>query len=132
MGREATTDEPDALAASVAQVCERLLENLSRWVGIDGAAALFARALTHAQSEHPALHGVRYAPRASGCLEGIADSARTHGASVVAQSVAGILISLIELLGRLIGEDMALQLVEQSVPTDATDQAPSTGGENAQ
>ena len=133
LGREPdAADGPDALSAAVSQACERVLENLSRWVGIDGAAALFARALTHAQAEHPVLQRVRFSPRSSGCLDGIADSAATHGASAVAQGVAGILIALIELLGRLIGDDMAMQLIEQSVPASAPGDAPSTGGENAQ
>ena len=129
MGGEADASaEPDALAASASQVCEGVLEHLSRWVGIDGAAALFARALTHAQDEHPALRGVRYAPRSSGCLSGLADAARAHGAIVVSQAVAGILIALIELLGRLIGEDMASRLVEQSIRTVEPGDASSSGG----
>ena len=133
LGRDLdAADDPDGLEAAVAQACERVLEDLSRWVGIDGAAALLGRALTHAQADHPALRRVRFAYGSSGCLEGIADSVAAHGARAVADGVAAILIALIELLGRLIGDDMAMQLIEQSVPARAPGDAPSTGGENDQ
>lgn len=133
LGREAdAAGAPDALAASAARACERLLGNLSRWVGIDGADALFARALMHAQARHPALRAVRFEPRAELCLEGIAESARTHGAAATAEGVAGILTALIELLGRLVGDDLATQLVEQSAPDGSTHDLPSTGREDAQ
>ena len=133
LGREAdAAGAPDALAASATRACERLLENLSRWVGIDGADALFSRALIHAQARHPALGAVRFDPRAEVCLEGIAESARTHGTAAAAQGVAGILTAVIELLGRLVGDDLAMQLVEQSAPDGSTQEAQSTGGEDAQ
>lgn len=123
---------PDALAASATRACERVLENLSRWVGIDGADALFARALTRAQTQYPALGVVRFGPRSEICLEGIEESARTHGAAAAAEGVAGILTALIELLGRLIGDDLATQLVQQSLPDRPTHESQPTGGENAQ
>jgi hypothetical protein len=109
-----------------------VLENLSRWVGIDGADALFARALTHARRNHPALGVVRFGHRSETCLEGIEESARTHGAAAAAEGVAGIFTALIELLGRLVGEDLATRLVQQSVPDRPTHESQSTGGENAQ
>ncbi|HUF25415.1 MAG TPA: hypothetical protein VMM18_00435 [Gemmatimonadaceae bacterium] len=133
LGREAeAAGAPDALAASATRACERVLENLSRWVGIDGADALFARALKHARTNHPVLGVVRFGPRSEICLEGIEESARTHGAAAAAEGVAGIFTALIELLGRLVGEDLATHLVQQSVPDRPTHESQSTGGENAQ
>ena len=123
-------DAPHAVAAATDRVCGRVSENLSRWVGIDGTNALFARALARAQAEHPALANVRYSRQSAVCLEGLAESAHIHGASAAADGVAAILTALIELLGRLIGEDIAMRLVDQSVPAAPPDDAGATGRED--
>lgn len=105
-------------------------ENLSRWVGVDGSTALFARAIAEAKLEHPALSNVRYSRHSSVCLDGLAESAQIHGSRAAAEGVTAVLTALIELLGRLIGEDLAIRLVEQSVPAVARPDAPTTGGED--
>ena len=125
-------DAPDAVAAATERVCGRVSANLSRWFGIDGTNALFARALVQAQADHPALANVRYSHQSAVCLERLAESARIHGANAAADGVAAIFTSLIELLGRLIGQDIAMRLVEQSVPADAPDDARATREENQQ
>lgn len=123
-------DAPDAVAAATDRVFGRVSANLSRWFGIDGTNALFTRALVRAQAGHPALANVRYSGQSAVCLERLAESARSHGADAAADGVAAILTALIELLGRLIGQDIAMRLVEQSVPIDAPDIARATGEEN--
>jgi len=125
-------DAPDAVAAATEQVCGRVAANLSRWFGIDGTNALFARALVQAQADHPALANVKYSHHSAVCLDRLAESARIHGADAAADGVAAILTALIELLGRLIGQDIAMRLVEQSVRSDAPDDARATGEENQQ
>ena len=133
LAREAPAEgAPDAVAAATEQVCGRVSANLSRWFGIDGTDALFARALVQAQADHPALANVRYSHQSAVCLERLAESARIHGTNAVADGVAAILTALIELLGRLIGQDIAMRLVEQSVPADAPDDARATREENQQ
>jgi len=106
--------------------------NLSRWFGIDGTDALFARAVARAQADHPALANVRYSHQSAVCLERLAESARRHGAHAAADGVAAVLTVLIELLGRLIGEDIAMRLLEQSGPAAALDDARGTGQEDQQ
>ena len=106
--------------------------NLSRWFGIDGTNALFARALVRAQADYPALANVRYSHQSAVCLERLAESARLHGADAAADGVAAILTALIELLGRLIGEDIAMRLLEPSGPASALDDARGTGQEGQQ
>jgi hypothetical protein len=106
--------------------------NLSRWFGVDGTNALFARALVRAQADYPALANVRHSHQSAVCLERLAESVRIHGAAATADGVAAILTALIELLGRLIGQDIAIRIVEQSVPADASDHARATGEENQQ
>lgn len=123
LGREALGDSPDAVAVASARVCERVLGNLSRWVGVDGAAALVSRALLRAQANHPALANVRYSREAAVCLEGLVESARIHGEGAVADGVAGVLTALTELLGRLIGDDLALRLIEHAGPAESPAEA---------
>jgi hypothetical protein len=131
LARDAPVKEaPDAVAAATEQVCGRVSASLSRWFGIDGTNALFARALVQAQADHPALANVRYSRQSAVCLERLAENARIHGADAAADGVAAILTALIELLGRLIGQDIAMRLVEQSVPAEAPDDARATGEEN--
>src|SRR6266480_1123496 len=125
-------DAPDAVAAAAERVCGRVSANLSRWFGIDGTDALFARAVARAQADHPALANVRYSHQSAVCLERLAESARRHGAHAAADGVAAVLTVLIELLGRLIGEDIAMRLLEQSGPAAALDDARGTGQEDQQ
>jgi len=118
------------VAAATEQVCGRVSANLTRWFGIDGTNALFARALVQAQADHPALANVKYSHQSDVCLERLAESARIHGANAATEGVAAMLTALIELLGRLIGQDIAMRLVEQSVPAEAPDDARPTREEN--
>jgi hypothetical protein len=98
------------------RVCRRASDELSRWIGNDGCRALFARALATAQAEggHPVLDTVRTSARSVYCLDGLSDAAARHGAAAATEGAAAVLAALIELLGRLIGDDMALSLLEQS------------------
>jgi len=98
------------------RVCRRVSDELSRWIGRDGCHALFARALATAQTEggHPVLDTVRTSVRSVYCLDGLNESAARHGPEAATEGAAVVLSALIELLGRLIGEDMALSLLEQS------------------
>jgi hypothetical protein len=123
---------PDAVATAAEQVCGRVSANLSRWFGIDGTNALFARALVRAQADHPALANVRYSRQSAVCLERLAENARIHGDDAATEGVAAMLTALIELLGRLIGQDIAMRLVEQSVQADAPGDARATREENQQ
>jgi hypothetical protein len=132
LAREASEgDTPGGVAAATERVCGRVSEYLSRWVGTDGSGALFARALASAQAEHPALGNVRYSRQSAVCLDGLAESARTHGAGAAADGVTAILAALIELLGRLIGDDIAIRLVEQSMSTQTPDDTRATRGGDA-
>jgi hypothetical protein len=76
-----------------------------------GYRALLDRALVSARAEHPALaelscHG--------GDEENIAAAVRTHGATAVAAGMVALVAVLVDLLGRIIGEDMAVRLVEET------------------
>ena len=105
--------------AAADRVCRRVSDDLARWVGTDGCRALFARALAAAQAggRYPVLETVRISGGSVYCLDGLTEGALRHGAAAATEGAAAVLAALIELLGRLIGEDMALDLLEQSGQT---------------
>ena len=108
--RSETADAPD-------RVCAAVSDELSRWIGREGCRALFARALATAQAGggHPVLDLVRVSTGSVSCLDGLAEGAARCGSDAATAGATAILSELIDLLGRLIGEDMALSLLAHSV-----------------
>jgi hypothetical protein len=105
------TDSPEEVVAATERTCIQLRAGLGRWIGAMGYRALLDRALVLARAEHPALGNLS-------CYGGdealITAAVRTHGAKEVAAGMVGLVARLVELLGRIIGDEMALRLVEQT------------------
>lgn len=89
---------------------------LTRWFGPYGYHALLARALADSRSTHPALEAVSVRGPTDPRLEGIANAAARYGAAATVDAMIDVAASVIELLGRLIGEDMAAKLIDAVVP----------------
>lgn len=121
----ASGDPPGATAIAVHAACERVYRNLTRWVGADGARGLFVRALAEVQPKHPILSGITVDMPAAGAMEGIPESIRTHGDTPVAAALDSLLVALLALLARLIGDDMVVKLVE---PTERNIARVDAGG----
>lgn len=49
-------------------------------------------------------------------IEGVAESVGQYGETATAAGIESMLVGMIELLGRLIGVDMATNLIERSLP----------------
>jgi len=105
---------PEAVAANAERVCVQLGAGLARWIGPGGYRALLHRALERERGEHPVL-------RTFSCHGGedqmIAAAARDHGPDEVAAGMVAVVATMIDLLGRIVGEEMAVRLVEQTEPT---------------
>jgi len=101
----------DTAARAAAAACDSLYRELSRWVGADGCHALFARALAETRPQYPALEKIQLRARSEPYIEGIADSIMARGDPETAEALESMLVRLVELLGRLIGEDMAGKLI---------------------
>jgi hypothetical protein len=93
----------------------RLVTVLRQWFGPYGTEALVGRALLRARLAHPALATVRVGPPPALPLAGAAAAAAAHGAPTVAAGLATIREEAVALLARMIGDDMAQQLVERSM-----------------
>jgi hypothetical protein len=108
------TSEPTELAAF--GVCERLRQPLITLAGLAGFRSLLSRALTLARAEAPSLSAVQVA--ADGSLKGL-DELRPQVDAHQAREAGIILITqLLELLVRVVGEAMTLQLVTSEILPD--------------
>jgi hypothetical protein len=105
---EASAEE---LAAAAKRLFSQLETGLARWVGAEGFRVLSGRALRQAQAARPALGDLPDCGRDVGA---VVSAVRTHGAPKVAVGMITVIATLIELLGRIIGEEMAVRLVEQT------------------
>jgi hypothetical protein len=104
---------PEEAGAAAERLCNRLRVGLSRWIGADGYRSLLDRAVRAARADHPVLGGLS-------CLGGEGDEPGT-AAALGAQSngdlvegMVALLATLIDLLSRIIGVEMAVRLVEQA------------------
>lgn len=109
----------DTAARAAAAACDDLYRALSRWVGPDGCHALFTRALAQARTEYPALGQIHLRARSEPYIDGVAETIMAHGDAATAGALESMLVRVVELLGRLIGDDMAMKLIEGSLAEPA-------------
>lgn len=112
-----------AFAAALAG--QKLQQSLSRWIGSDGCHALFLRAREEARSDRPALEPLYLRVRSEPYVEGVAQSIEAFGEAATADAIESLLADMIELLGRLIGVDMATNLIERGLPEHAPVETPT-------
>jgi hypothetical protein len=103
---------PEEVTAEAERICARLQTGLARWVGSAGYRTLVHRALELARPEHPALGKLSCD---GNDREEIAAAVRVHGAAELTAGIVGLVATLIDLLGRIVGEEMAVELVKQAV-----------------
>jgi hypothetical protein len=115
-------------AHAAAAACDGLYRDLSRWVGRDGCHALFTRARAEALTEHPALAQVQLGAQSELYVEGVAEAISAHGDDATARAIETMLLRVVELLSRLIGDDMATKLIGRSVAASGPDDATSASG----
>jgi hypothetical protein len=115
-GETSPNDTPESAALAAYAACERAYRELTRILGVAGSEALLLRSLTEAQTQHPLLAEIRIGRVGAPDLDGVTAMVKAHGDPAVAAALEGVLESLLERLGRLIGPDMVAQLVGQSAP----------------
>jgi hypothetical protein len=117
---------PEELAAAGDRMCANLRTGLGRWIGTEGYQALVDRALALTREKHPVLGSFSCF---GGDEQGTAAAVKTHGANDVAAGLVALVEAVIELLGRIIGDEMAVRLVEQiAVPSPRGVVSNKTGG----
>jgi hypothetical protein len=120
--RENRSGDKAATSASAAAFAgDDLYRALSRWIGRDGCHALFARARAQEQPANQALDALKLNPRHEPYITGVDDSIGEYGDGATADAIESMIVGMIELLGRLIGVDMATSLIERSLAEVAHD-----------
>jgi hypothetical protein len=109
-GSEGAEGDTSARAAAG----DHLYRELSRWVGSDGCHALFTRALAEARKDYPPLGQIKLRAGSEPYIGGVAETVVAYGDTATAKALESMLVRLVELLGRLIGDDMATKLIERS------------------
>lgn len=100
-----------ALAHAAAELAGSLRRGLDRWIGADGYRALLGRALDETRPVMPVLAGLSAREPDEMALQ---TAVAQHGADALANGMVAMLTALIELLARIMGEDIALRLVEEA------------------
>lgn len=104
-----------------AAALDHLYRDLARWIGFDGCHALFMRALAEARIDYPLLESIGLRPRETPYLEGVAETAEKHGARKTDEALEAMLVIVVGVLGRLIGDEMAANLIQRGLPVSADD-----------
>jgi hypothetical protein len=124
-GRSSQRAGGDTTARAAAAACDHLYRELSRWVGPDGCHALFMRALAATQPEYPAVRQIQLHARSDPYVDGVAEAIMAHGDPATAEAIEWMLVRLVELLGRLIGEDIAMKVIERGLAASERGEAVS-------
>ena len=118
-GRASASGAVEAAATAF----DGLAAELCRWLGAGGCHALLARALVHAKADHPALAGLAIVGGSNPRLDQVAEGVQAHGARRVGAGLEAALVALLELVGRLIGDDLSVKLAELSMTNGVSDAA---------
>jgi hypothetical protein len=118
---------PGDTGAAAEAVSARLRTVMVQWVGSEAWHALLQRSLEEVQPSFPVLAGAHCE---DGLVLGLAKNGSTNGKAMdreaVANGFAGLVGALVGRLGRVVGEEMALRLVE--LAQDTNHETPSGEG----
>ncbi len=118
-----SADADGTRAAVAALAVGEVSRALCTWIGAEGCHALMTRARTEARLGHPSIEALRLRARAVPYVEGVAECIAQNGERATADAILAMLVAFIDLLGRLIGTDMATNLIERSLPDSAGNKA---------
>ena len=96
-------------------------------MGDAGCGALFARALARTEGAHPVLKDLHGRADEGIRLDRIAAAADAHGIETVTAALEALIGALVDILTRLIGDDMAIRLLDHD-----GHQPPARGGAHEQ
>jgi hypothetical protein len=118
--------EPATVAAALQRACARVSANLRDSVGDDGRDALLGRALARTESDYPVLKDIRKLNHGPVHLDNVVASVEAHGVATVTAAIEALLAALLDVLGRLIGDDMAMRLLDQDLAEPSLHGQPPT------
>jgi len=123
--REAVAHPAPGIGASAAHraqlACERVCRELSRWMGKTGCFTLFNRAVAKIRVVHTSLGEISIRTSEDPYLNGVGQAVEAHGEGPVAAALESVLTEVLELLGRLVGDDLTARILEQNEMNAAHD-----------
>jgi hypothetical protein len=123
----AGTTDPELIAVGLRKTCARIAGNLRNALGADATNALLVRALTRIEAQHPRIVDLRRSSEGNISFDALVKSVDEQGVAHVSAAIEALLVALIDILVRLIGEDMTVRLVAG----DAAPQSSANGGGSA-
>jgi len=125
--RDAAGESGSEHAASVAALQRRwtdVCQNLSDAMGDVGLSVLVERAIARTEPEHPASKRLQM-KRERQPDDGAMDAVESHGLAAARDAIEAVISALIDILARLIGEDMAIRIIDPGNPGSNTDSRPA-------
>lgn len=107
---------PPVVAAALKRVYDGVSATLRDALGEAGYDALLFRALTRTEPAHPALKDMFHRDGSGVQVEVFQANVEAHGAAAVTAGIEALFAAVIDILSRLIGEDMATRLIERDDP----------------
>lgn len=118
------TTDPEVVAVGLRKTCARISNALRNTLGNDGCSALLARALARTEGQHPLIADLRQSGEGHISFDGLVASVDEHGIGPVSAAIEAMLAALVDILVRLVGEDMTIRLTT----ADAAPQSISNEG----
>src|SRR5688500_5278530 len=115
--RAGARDSPEDAAL---RACLSLHAELCSWIGSIGCHTLFTRALRTAQADYRGLSALTLRPGKGPPLQGVEHVVAQIGSEDTAAALEAMLVFLLDLRQRFVGEDIVAALVERSTeaPSD--------------
>ena len=110
------TNDPEVASVGLRKTCARINSSLRNALGGDAADALLVRALTRIEAQHPLIADFRRSSEGNISFDALVQSVDRHGVGPVTVAIEALLAALIDILARLIGEDMTVRLIAADVP----------------
>jgi len=112
LGVSGGASAPGEVGAIAERTLVTLRVNLRRWVGAEGYRALMDRAVGATVTDHPVLDGLACHEEDPPATAAHLDA---HGSEAIGAAFVALVAMLTQVLGRIIGDGMAMQLLEQLV-----------------
>lgn len=126
-GHETGNATPETAILALQRSCTRVTDALRDSMGDAGCAALLTRALARTEGAHPVLKDLRSRADEGIRVDRIPASAVAHGIDKVTAAIEALFTTVIDILIRLIGDDMTIRLLDHDGP-----QPPRRGGAREQ
>ena len=104
--------EPRIVGGALQRTCTQVCDALRDSIGEDGCTALLARALARTEAHHPTLKKIRRLNGNGIHVDGVVAVIETSSIVEVTAAIEALLGALVDVLGRLIGDDMAVRIID--------------------